>query len=295
MTYLHFIVNPISGNGKHHLGETMLRQFFPESEYRIAVDYTKHKGHAKTLTESIIKLHPDCIVACGGDGTISEVASGLVDSVIKLAIVPVGSGNGLASNLGIPQSVPAALDTIKNGTVAFIDVGKVNQRYFFSNMGIGVDAKIIKRYERTGKRTLSAYIAATLRESFRFAPRQTMLAYNNQIDSQMPFLLFVSNSNEMGYGMSLTPEAKLNDGKLDLLLVPQISLFRKLQLGYSVLSKKTKRFSKSTHTTFTNLVLEQQETIYMDVQIDGEFHNLKTNKLTIDVLHKALRVVVPIV
>jgi len=290
MTYIHFIVNPISGTGKHNLSATRLRNFFPKSAFRIEVDYTKHKGHAVALTEQIMAAQPNCIVACGGDGTINEVASCLVSSIINLGIVPVGSGNGLASHLGIPKDVEKALDVIKRGNVSFIDVGKVNDKYFFSNMGIGIDAMIIKKYEQSGKRTLSAYVMSALSASFKFSPRRTIMAYGNKIANTDPLLLFVSNSNEMGYSMSLTPKASLNDGKLDMFVVPQLSLFQKLVLGYYVLTNNVERFKKGEHTLIQKLNLEQSETIFMDIQIDGEFHNLKTNILDVSIINKGLRV-----
>jgi len=288
--YIHFIVNPISGNGKHNLTAHHFRNFFP-ADYRIEVGYTKHKSHATTLTEEAILAKPDCIVACGGDGTINEVASCLVNSNIKLGIIPVGSGNGLASHLAIPKSIDRALEVIKKGNVSFIDVGKVNEKYFFSNMGIGIDAMIIKQYERSGKRTLSAYVRAALASSFKFKPRRTILADGKKIWNSDPLMLFVSNSNEMGYNRSLTPKASLNDGQLDLFMVPELSFFEKLQLGYCVLANHVERFKKGTHMLVQNLHLEQPETIFMDIQIDGEFHNFKTNILHISILHKGLRVV----
>jgi diacylglycerol kinase (ATP) len=292
MTYIHFVVNPISGDGKHNLSATRLRNFFPESKFRIEVSYTKHKGHAIALTEKIMSAQPDCIVACGGDGTINEVASCLVRSAVKLGILPVGSGNGLASHLGIPKDIEKALQVIQKGNVLYIDVGKVNDKYFFSNMGIGIDAMIIKKYEQSGRRTLSAYVMSAFSASFKFSPRQTIINYEPRIVNAEPLLLFVSNSNEMGYNMSLTPRASLNDGKLDMFLVPQLSFFQKLVLGYYVLVNKVERFKKGEHSLIEKLNLKQPETIFMDIQIDGEFHNLKTNILDVSIVRKSLIVLV---
>lgn len=291
MTYIHFIVNPISGNGKHNLTAHQFRTFFPSADFRIEVDYTKYKGHAVRLTQNAITARPDCIVACGGDGTVNEIASCLVNTDIKFGIVPVGSGNGLASHLGIPKDIARSLEIIRNASVSFIDVGQVNENYFFSNMGIGIDAKIIKEYERSGKRMFWAYVRATMACGFKFEPRKTIVSYGDCTINVAPLLLFVSNSNEMGYHMSLTPKASLNDGWLDLLVIPELSLLEKMKLGYSVLTNTIERFNKADRALIQSLHLEQPETIFMDVQIDGEFHNLKTNKISISILHKGLRVV----
>lgn len=291
MSYIHFIVNPISGKGTHEITASYLKSFFPNDSYIIQVDYTEYKNHATELTKMAIEANPDIIVACGGDGTINEVASCLIGTTIKLGIVPVGSGNGLAANLQIPKKLEHALQTIKNNNTTAIDVAKVNDHYFFSNMGIGIDAMIIKNYEHSGKRTLISYIRSSLKASFDFKPAKTLISLPNRVIVETPFMLFISNSNEMGYGMSLTPKASLSDGLLDVIIIPPVTFFEKLLLGYYVLRKKTESFKKAQHFLIDKLHVELPEKIFPDVQIDGEYHNLKTNTLNIIVLPKALTII----
>jgi len=291
MTDIHFIVNPISGNGKHNLTASYFRNFFPRDEFTIAVDYTKYKQHAIALTKYAAMKKPDIIVACGGDGTINEVASCLVGTSIKLGIVPVGSGNGLASNLNIPKNLDKALKIIQKGHSDVIDVGQINDKYFFSNMGIGVDAMIIKKYEQSGKRTFSAYLKAALASGFNFKSTNTKMVFSDKVLNVNPFMLFVSNSNEMGYNMTLTPKASLSDGWLDLVVVPEISTIEKLKLGYAVLQNKIEYFSKAQHDLIQNLKIEMPDKIFTDVQIDGEYHNLKTNIIQVSVIQKGLNVI----
>lgn len=291
MIYIHFIVNPISGNGKHNITASHLRTNFPRSQYRIEVDYTKYKTHAIELTRNLIAQEPDYVVACGGDGTINEVASCLVNTKIKLGIIPVGSGNGLASNLNIPKDIEKAIRIIIDGKSESIDVGQINDHFFFSNMGIGIDAMIIKKYDRSGKRTLLAYVKSALSASFAFKPQQTILTFNNKTVTIKPFLLFVSNSNEMGYNMSLTPKASLRDGMLDLVVAPQLSFLEKLQLGYCVLTNRVERFSKAKHELVQSLHVEMPEKIFTDIQIDGEHHNLKTNIINVSIIENGLQIV----
>lgn len=292
MKYIHFIINPISGDGKHNLSRTVLEKYFSEKEYKITVDYSNHKYHAIMLTNNAVAKSPDCIVACGGDGTINEVASCLVNTQIKLGIIPIGSGNGLASNLKIPKLLEDATQVIKNGKTQFIDIGKVNQHYFFSNMGIGIDALIIKKYDSYKKRTLTAYIKASLQASLKYKPIKAILSFNNQIINSNSFMLFVSNSNEMGYGMSLTPNASLIDGKLNLVLIPKISLIDQIKLGLHVISKKSEVFKMAQHSLIENISIELPEKIFVDIQLDGEYHNLKTNKIDVSVIKNGLEIVV---
>lgn len=288
MIYIHFIINPISGNGKHNIGKTELEKYFPKEKFKIEADYSNYKKHAILLTKNAIAKNPDCIVACGGDGTINEVASCLINTKIKLGIIPVGSGNGLASNLNIPKELEKATEIIQNGNSQTIDVGQVNEHYFFSNMGIGIDAHIIKKYETYSKRTLTAYLKASISSSFQFKPIQTILNFNNRIINVNSFLLFISNSNEMGYGMSLTPKASLQDGWLDLVKVSKLGFIDKLVLGFYVLSNKIEKFKKAEHTLIQKLSIEIPNNIRTDIQIDGEYHNLKTNKIDISIIKNGL-------
>ena len=113
MKTIHFIVNPIAGKGKAIISEQYLSKYFRKREFSIAVKYTEYKGHAKLLTEQSIVQKVDIIVACGGDGTINEIASCLVLTNIALGIIPIGSGNGLARNLKISTNIEKAIGIIK--------------------------------------------------------------------------------------------------------------------------------------------------------------------------------------
>lgn len=292
MIHIHFIINPISGNGKHNITTAYLLNQFPKEQYQIEVHYTKQKKHAVELAKAAVAKNPDYIVACGGDGTINEVASCLVGSTIKLGIIPVGSGNGLASNLNIPQNFDKAAAIIKKGNTVSIDVGKINQYFFFSNMGIGIDALIIKKYEHSGNRTLSSYVKAALSSSLQFKPQQTIVSYEQKILEVNPFMLFISNSNEMGYNMSLTPNAKLNDGVLDMVIIPQLTFLEKLLLGFNVLRNSIEKFKKAQHTPVREILIELPQKIFIDAQIDGEFQNLKTNVIQVNILPASMQVLV---
>lgn len=293
MIYLHFIVNPISGKGKHNLDKKFLLKSFPIDEYFVEVEFTEYKNHAKELAALAVLKNPDCIIACGGDGTINEVASSLVNSDIKLGIIPVGSGNGLASNLKIPKKIKEAISIIKSGVSSKIDVGKVNSQYFFSNMGIGIDSMIIKKYEHSGKRTLLAYVKASLLSSFSFKPVETFIEIDGVTSIAKPLLLFISNSNEMGYNMSLTPKASLVDGQLDLVIVRELNFREKIKFGFHVLQNSISEFKKARQLSIEKCNIRLPEKIFTDIQIDGEFYNLKTNKIEIGIIKKGLSVLTP--
>ncbi|OXA69054.1 hypothetical protein B0A67_20060 [Flavobacterium aquidurense] len=288
--YIHFIVNPISGGGTHNINVQMIRNFFPNQH--VVVEYTQYKGHAMALTTAAMQNDPYCIVACGGDGTVNEVASCLVKSKIMLGIIPVGSGNGLASHLKIPKQINKAMEIISKGRTIRIDAGKVNHYYFFSNMGIAMDGMIIKKYEKSRRRKLMSYVWASIVAAFEYRTAETLLNINGENMWINPMLLFIANSNKMGYGMSLTPRASLTDGKLDIFIVPKINFFGKLHLAFSILKGTTESFKKATMIKCDTMNIVVPKKIFIDVQIDGEYQYLKTNKLYVTILKESLTVAV---
>lgn len=291
MIKIHFIINPISGKGQHKIDQQLLDQFFPNTAFEISLSYSTYKKEAILLTQKAIQQNPDIIVACGGDGTIHEVATELVGKNIGFGIVPVGSGNGLASNLEIPKNIAKALEIIKKGTIQPMDVGCVNDRYFFSNMGFGIDATIIKNYEKSGKRKLSAYVQAALNAAKDYRAKRMEVRYNEEVKTVNPLLLFVSNSNEMGYSMSLTPKASIRDGMLDFLLIPKISVFKQLYYGILVVLKKAHLFKNAIYVQVEEMNVSILEEGTNTLQLDGEYYSFDDSSFKITVLKGALKVV----
>lgn len=291
MKKVYFIVNPISGKGKHDITLDFVKTFFDESEYEITLAYSMQKRHAITLAQEAIALNMDIIVACGGDGTIHEVATELIGKDVTFGIVPVGSGNGLASNLTIPKVIEKAIERIRDGKVIKMDVGTINDQFFFSNLGFGIDATIIDKYEKSGKRKLGAYIKAALNSAQDYKAKQMKVHYDGISKEVNPLLLFISNSNEMGYKMSLTPKASLTDGKLDYLMVPKINLLKQLTFGLYVLLKKTDKFRKTDYVQTNKIEVEVVNQEQVGLQMDGEYYTFNTNKFIITVVPGALTVI----
>lgn len=293
MIDIHFIVNPISGSGHHSFSETFFQGYFEAEKYIITIKYSAFKGHAIDLTRESIDQKADIIVACGGDGTINEVASTLVGSTIPLGIVPIGSGNGLASNLNIPKNIKKALYIIKNNQQTTIDVGCVNQRYFFSNTGFGFTAHVIENYEALQSRTLWCYIKASLKSFQQYSKKNAVvISVNDKTELVNPFLIFVSNSNVMGYNMSLTPKASLKDGLLDVIIVPKMSKLKMLFFGFCMLIKKIDLLKEVNYYQTNKLTLLRKQGAFFESQIDGEISRINESELLISIKKEALTVLI---
>ena len=292
-TNIHFIVNPIAGKGNNQLSEALLKTYFPETEYSISVKKTAFVLHAAALTKSSIEEGAQIIVACGGDGTINEVASCLVNTSVVLGILPMGSGNGLASNLKIPKNLKKAFSIIKNQKVTAIDTGTINEAPFFSNTGVGFDAHVISDFEENTTRQLFSYLKSTLRTLKKNQYKNVVeLKYNGTTELISPFLLFVSNSNEMGYKMSLTPKASLQDGLLDIVIVPELSNYKLFTFTLLFLFKKHHWMKEVRFKQITSLEVKSLDDTILTVQKDGELFVPKEPRIKIAIHPKNLSVCV---
>ena len=294
LTSIYFILNPVSGTGKNKLTSKMVSSVFPTNEFKVEINKTLNSTHATELTNKHIANGADVIVACGGDGTINEIANCLVGSSVKLGIVPMGSGNGLASTLKIPKSITEALKVIKKLNSIKIDVGKINKHYFFSNTGIGFDANVINNYSKTKKRELISYLIASFNT---FLRNPTPLFLEIKTDSKTlslkTFMVFVSNTNEMGYNISLTPTASILDGMLDTIVVESLNKLEIIYFAFLLLIRKLQNFKKAHHFLTQNLEINNLGVGGMLAQIDGESKEITTNPINISIRKSALSVIIP--
>ena len=293
-TSIHFIINTISGKGNNTLDQNLVNSVFNPKEYDTVLKKTKTPKDIINHTTESLNERPCIIVACGGDGTINEVGSLLVDTPTKLGIIRFGSGNSLARSLNIPKQVFYALKVIKAGQTKKIDIGLINQRCFFCNVSLGVTAKIIHHYSINQNRGLSAYMLAIAKVIFKKAtPRTIKIKIDEKETELKPYLFFISNSGLIGYNLSLTPEAPLDDGQLHLLYTDKMSFIEKLVFIYSVVTKSVLKSEKIHRTKFESLELFSTPKENFLIQIDGESVLTKKDTLRISIKKKALQVLAP--
>ena len=293
-TSIHFIVNPISGKGKNKLDSQVISSVLNNNNFHVVIKTTKYANNAAALTKTSILEGANAIIACGGDGTVNEVASQLVDTPILLGIIRLGSGNGLASHLGISPSINEALEVIKQYNNTKIDVGTVNEHFFFSNMSLGIGARIINHYTGFKKRQIVSYLRASFKALLYKSPSQIVdLEIDNFKKTLDPLVLFVSNSNEMGYNLSFTPKASLQDGKLDVVFTEQLSFVEKILFASQLIFNKHKRYNKANYYLTDNIKVTNKKQKEFLTQLDGESIIIKSKELNISIKKGALNVLVP--
>lgn len=210
-----FIVNPISGHrDKKRFGESVA-SVLGDKDFAYEIVFTERAGHATELaTDAVGKF--DIVAAVGGDGTLNEVACGLLGSTTALAVIPCGSGNGLARCLHIPLNTQKALHLLTTGRIQNIDTGTVNGRLFLSVAGIGLDAQTAHDFAQDPRRGFVTYAHYATSNYFHLKSQTVTITFDGRETLTChPMLITFANSNQFGYNAVIAPHASLQDGLLD--------------------------------------------------------------------------------
>jgi YegS/Rv2252/BmrU family lipid kinase len=182
---------------------------------------TEHPGHARELARAALSQGVSTIVAWGGDGTVNEVASELAFRPETLAIIPSGSGNGLARELRIPFDPDGAFDVAFGDRDQFIDAGELDGRLFFNIAGIGLDARVARRFAVDGllRRGFLRYMEITASELLSYRPDDHTVVADGESRRLRTLLVAIANGRQYGNGALIAPHARLDDGRLDLVII----------------------------------------------------------------------------
>ena len=276
-----FIVNPISGI----IPKSYLISYLKSKGYKVVC--TEYAGHAEKLTREATER---VIVAVGGDGTVNEVARGIVGTEKILGIIPSGSGDGLALHLGISRYYKRALRTIRKGKVKKIDSGLINNRPFFSVCGIGFDAIVSERFAKSGKRGLLNYIELGLKTWNEYTPEKYKVDIDGESFEIEASLITVGNSSQWGNYAKIAPRADISDGVFDITTVDRFSLIDMPSLGVLLM---TGALDKNNHVhCYRGRNIKISRTVAGPAHSDGDWFNAGL-ELEINILPHSLNVIVP--
>ncbi len=273
----------IQGRDKASSGETLeaIVKAFSAFSIKPELVWTQYAGHATELARQAAQDGYDVVVAAGGDGTINEVVNGLAMSDTALGIIPLGTANLLATELGIPANVRHACQVIARGEVRNIDTARVNDRHFTIMAGIGFDAHVVSQVDTKTKSRWGAlaYPLVALRELVRYPFRRIRVRTSDGMDLQA-FFVFVQNTKLYASGYTLSPKSCIDDGTMEVLLFPTRNIF---SLILYLLSK-----NKSRHCIEMEGVKSLEINSNHAIQIDGDY--ACRGPATISIAPGALRV-----
>ncbi|MFC2104896.1 diacylglycerol/lipid kinase family protein [Bacteroidota bacterium] len=263
-----FVVNPISGNKPKEYITELIEQKFDENHYKTKIIFTRFAGDAIKIVKQYTQKGYKKVVAVGGDGTVNEVASAIVETNAVLGIVPFGSGNGLARHLKIPLKPQKALDLIKAGNQIKIDYGKINDQKFFCTTGIGFDAHIGHLFSKMEGRGFSNYIKATVSEFRRYQPKRYEISMNGTTIMRDAFLITFANASQYGNNAHIAPKADIQDGKLEVAIMRSFPLITAPGIGARLFLKNIDKSVYLETYKCNNIIVKRKSPDV--VHFDGE-------------------------
>lgn len=223
------ILNPAAGRGRARRQRAALCHLLNYVALQVGCSWqiveTTRRGEATMLARQAANEGVPIVVAAGGDGTLGEVANGLVGTSAKLGVLPLGTGNDFARCVGISENLSVAVDNLFTGKAYPVDLGRVGDRYFINVAGCGFDAAVAQRVNRGFRflRGTAAYVAAVYQTLVTFKPVQMHIIADDEVISERTMLCTVANTQSYGGGMRIAPMAQIDDGWLDVCIVKAVS------------------------------------------------------------------------
>lgn len=244
-----FIVNPIAGTDRAKKLIPLIEEKMDKTNIKYRIAITSQPKEATVLTIKGLEEGFDSIVAVGGDGTINEVAMGIVQKGYgTLGIIPGGTGNDLARSLDIPLDPEEALYSLLSGTKKHIDFGRINGSLFLNVASMGLDAEIVKRTEKIKKIIKGgiAYTISLIITLIVYKSKRLTIELDEETIEMDTMLAAIANGKYYGGGMKICPMASLDDGYFHVVVIKKINKLKLLTLFPLVFS--------GGHVNLTDLV-----------------------------------------
>ncbi len=286
------IVNPNAGSGKGRKLFPLLRQKLLERNLPFDLQFSESAEHVTFLAHQAQGEGYNLIVACGGDGTTHWVLPSMVGSRNVLGIIPVGRGNDLPRNLGIPEDLDSQLDLLTQGHVRQVDVIQVNSdQYMVGVGGTGFDSEVnsISNNLNSVLKGGLAYVLPVLYKTLTYRPKTILLHLDHEDLEGSVLMVAFGNIKSYGKGMQITPLAEPDDGILDVCWIDPVRKLRLYRFFPTVFAGKHIHMPEVHYYRTTSVRVESVAP--MDLYGDGEF--LCRTPFTLRVLPQTLRVLVP--
>ncbi|HCY43343.1 MAG TPA: lipid kinase [Prolixibacteraceae bacterium] len=275
------IINKYAGHGKGDKVVEKIIPFLNNNGCKVEYAFTEKPGHATELSAKASLENFGLVVAVGGDGTVNEVAQGLIGTKTPMGIIPMGSGNGLARELGISMDISKSVQILLEGKTLEIDVCRINNQRFLCTSGIGFDAQIAEKMSKASSRGFMKYIQLVVKESILFKPLKFKMKIDGKTLEQSVFLITFANASQFGNNAFIAPAASMTDGLIDVVVVKPFNKIWLPVFGIGLFTKIIPRLPFVDCYKAQQVELEMAETSIF--HFDGEPGKLKIPaKISID-------------
>ncbi len=289
MKHLVFIINPKSGVERRKEIQTGIETYLDKKEYTYEIINTEYAKHGTELARTAATKGAYAVVAVGGDGSVNDIVNGLKGTKTLLAIIPKGSGNGMARTMRIPIDTNEAIKIINQGKVTHMDIGYANDRLFISNAGVAFDALIAKKFAKSEKRGFMIYSWLVVKYLWLYKNWDWQITIDGKRVGERAFMVIVANGQQFGYNFQIAPMASYTDGLFDLVIVKK---FPKILGGVISLRAMNGTIAGSPyvrHYTGKEIAISHPGLKLM--QTDGDAHECK-NSITFRIEQGAQGVIV---
>jgi diacylglycerol kinase (ATP) len=286
------IANPMSGSfpyHTHHLDQALA--YLRRRGWQADLWYTQAPEDARRLAHQAVAEGADIVVASGGDGTINEIIQELAGTETALGVLPNGTVNVWAREIGLPLDDLSACDVLLHGRTRRIDLGRINNRYFLLMAGIGIDGEVTRAIEHKPVKRLGVlgYLLVGTLLGLGFPNFQATLNIDGKEIKANAFQIVIGNTQLWGGALQFTWQAKCDDGLLDVCVVRKSSLPGRLVVALDFLLRRERRRQRISYYTCTSIEVRTRQPI--PIQVDGEIGGF--TPATFTVAPGALKVIVP--
>jgi diacylglycerol kinase (ATP) len=296
------IFNPTAGpRGELRRDLERVVGYLSERGWHVTIRATRKPGDATELARAAVAARCKAVLVAGGDGTIHEAVNGLVGSDTAMGVLPVGTGNVWAKEIGLPtlgltqpDRLLTAARMLVDGEVRWVDVGRVGDRFFINCAGVGIDSTVAAQVEprtRTAKQLggILTYLVAGFSIARDFSGVRSTIVVDDRTIRTMILLVVVSNIQLYGGVVKMTPEARLDDGLLDVRIFKGMGLAWIFRHVAGVFTRRHLRNPMVSHYQGQRVTIYTAEPF--PVQLDGE--PVGTTPISLEVVPRSLRVLVP--
>lgn len=283
-----FVVNPISGdNDKSSIIKT-IKSWSQSSNESIEIWETTGKNDKEKLEQKIKEAEPEKVVAVGGDGTVLLCASILMNSKISLGILPMGSANGMSSELHIPQNINDALHVVHRGYSKKSDMLLFNDQDIGMHISdIGLNAGLVKQFEEGPRRGFLGYAKGIVGELSDLKPFKIKIETDKETYETKGYMVAFGNAKRYGTGALLNNVGKINDGLLELSILNYFDITAIAGHFFDIINDESEHM-KTIQCKKATISTERA----VPFQIDGELQN-DTNEVSVEVIPNCLNLIVP--
>ncbi len=286
-----FVINPISGDTNKSDLQDNINEYLSGQDLSTEFHFTTGKNDEEEIENLLKEKDIDKVIVAGGDGTCNLVGKLLLNKGIKMGILPLGSANGLATELDLPVNLEENLDCILKGKSKKIDVLKINEEHICLHLSdIGFNARVIDRFEKGEIRGMAGYANSFIGELVESQPSSFRFKCDDKIEDKSAFMIVIANATKFGTGAVINPEGKIDDGVFEIVVLNPQKVIHFLEMIVPFYTQKIHTLDFVDTYKCKKVIIENPEG--QNVQIDGE--NIgQPPKVSVEILPQTLEVIIP--